>query len=137
MAHARELAKVPGLNLLAQELMHRLPAHEVAGLEDHAGRVDGGGHALGVGAPQPQRLLDKKMFARRGGRRHQRFVAVGLGADDHARDRGVVPRSRRGRRLWRRPVPPRALRRARRRDPRRTLTRTSLRAWMRLMKPGV
>src|SRR5207248_828552 len=82
-------------DLLAQEAVDREAALEVAGLEVYPRPLDRLGHRVGVARRDRQRLLHEEVLLRRGRRRDEFLVAVGLGADDHGGDRAVAPD-----RLW-------------------------------------
>ena len=84
VSDARDLAEVPFVDLLAQEQMDRIAAHEVAGLEEDAGLLDGISHAVSILGSHAQRLLYEQVFARRRASEDKRFVAVRLGADNDA-----------------------------------------------------
>ena len=66
--------------------MGRVAAHEVAGLEEHAGLLDGARHAPGIGGGKAQGFLDKHVLLGRGGGQHELLVAVGFRADNDGRD---------------------------------------------------
>ncbi len=69
-ADARDLSQMAERDLFAQELVERQAALEIAGLEEDAGPLHRGRHAISIGGRQAERLLDEHVLAGRRSRQH-------------------------------------------------------------------
>ncbi len=82
-AGAGEGAEVAGGDCLFEEEMLGVGAHEIAGREEEAGVLDGGGHRPTLLGRDAEGLLDEHVFAGPGGVLDEIEVAVGFRTDDH------------------------------------------------------
>ena len=91
MTDSRDLPECTGFDLLFQEQVNRVAAHEIPGLEKNARLFDRVRHLQGILCRKTERFFDEHMFSRFRCAKHQLLVTVGFRADDDRVNGGIIP----------------------------------------------
>ena len=91
MPDTRDRSERSRFNLLFQETVNRIPAHEIAGLENHTSLFHRGGHLLCIGGGKSQRFFRKNMLLHPCGGKNELFMQIRFRADHHSADRRIIP----------------------------------------------